>query len=131
MLKKIEGRCVLIDPNRHDLLYCMHENSTFEDPQLLRYTCNQQSKKFSNICEKVKTKAVGEAEGQLAEFPSQTLDITKFIEYLQARAQEPPILREFYEGHLAKYQYIPGIRDYPLHRKLLPSSYSNNEYADA
>ncbi|KAI9474417.1 hypothetical protein BX667DRAFT_507656 [Coemansia mojavensis] len=101
-LKEIEGRCVLIDPNRRDISYCMHENSTAEDPQLFRYTRNQQSKerqtkRFSNICEKAKTKAVEEAGGWLAEFPSRTLDITEFIEHLQARAQESPILREFYE----------------------------------
>ncbi|KAI9468797.1 hypothetical protein LPJ79_002213 [Coemansia sp. RSA 1821] len=90
-LKEIEGRYVLIDPDRCDLSYCMHENSTAEDPQLFRYTPNQQSKerwtkRFSNIYEKVKTKVVEEAGDRLAEFPSRTLDITEFIEHLQARA---------------------------------------------
>ncbi|KAI9482011.1 hypothetical protein BX667DRAFT_513049 [Coemansia mojavensis] len=106
---EIGGRCVLIDPDRCDLSYCMHENSAAEDPQLFRYTRNQQSKerqskRFSNIRKKVNTKAVEEAEGRLAESPSRTLEITEFIEHLQARAQESPILHEFYERHLAKYQ---------------------------
>ncbi|KAI9468632.1 hypothetical protein BX667DRAFT_463148, partial [Coemansia mojavensis] len=59
-------------------------------------------------------------------------NITKFNGYLQARAQESPILHKFYEGHLAKHQCISGIRNYPLHRKLrLLPSYSNKKQADA
>ncbi|KAI9480111.1 hypothetical protein BX667DRAFT_535971 [Coemansia mojavensis] len=112
------------------------EASTTEDSQLLKYASNQQfkerqTKRFSSIRKKAKTKAVEEAGGRLAELPSRTLEITEFIEHLQARARESPILREFYEGHLAKHQHIAGIRDCPLHSKLRLSSYSNKEQADA
>lgn len=41
-----QGRCVLIDPNRRDLLYAMHENSTPETPQILKYTWNRQQKEM-------------------------------------------------------------------------------------
>jgi len=39
-----QGRCVLIDPNRRDLLYAMHEKSTPAAPCILRYTWNRQQK---------------------------------------------------------------------------------------
>jgi hypothetical protein len=43
-INETDGKCVLIDPNRRDLLYCMHETSTKEDPIKYRYTWNQQMK---------------------------------------------------------------------------------------
>ncbi|KAJ2790968.1 hypothetical protein H4R20_006928, partial [Coemansia guatemalensis] len=43
-LKAIEGKCVLIDPGRGDLLFCMHENSTANNPCLFRYSAPQKAK---------------------------------------------------------------------------------------
>src|SRR5436305_5294290 len=37
-LLKLTGKCVLVDPNRRDILYAMHELSTPEDPIIFRYT---------------------------------------------------------------------------------------------
>ena len=33
-----KGPCVLIDPNRRDILFAMHESSTPENPRVYRYT---------------------------------------------------------------------------------------------
>ncbi|KAL0078391.1 hypothetical protein J3Q64DRAFT_1702541 [Phycomyces blakesleeanus] len=41
--ESIRGRCVLIDPGRRDLLYCIHEESTVETPRCYRYTSNQEN----------------------------------------------------------------------------------------
>ncbi|KAG1135445.1 hypothetical protein G6F37_012815 [Rhizopus arrhizus] len=43
-LKRIEGKCVLIDPGRRDLMYCMKETSTVEEKQTLIFTKNNRSK---------------------------------------------------------------------------------------
>ncbi len=45
-LKESQGRCVLIDPNRRDLLYAMHEDSTPTKPNILKYTWNRQVKEM-------------------------------------------------------------------------------------
>lgn len=36
-------KCVLIDPGRHDLLFCMHEGSSIEEKKLFCFTRNQKS----------------------------------------------------------------------------------------
>ena len=33
-----KGTCVLVDPNRRDMLYAMHEHSTAKNPRIYRYT---------------------------------------------------------------------------------------------
>ena len=33
-----KGPCVLVDPNRRDILYAMHEHSTAANPRIYRYT---------------------------------------------------------------------------------------------
>ncbi|KAG1491973.1 hypothetical protein G6F54_009637 [Rhizopus delemar] len=43
-LKSTEGKCVLIDPGRQDLMYCMKETSTVEEKQTLIFTKNNRSK---------------------------------------------------------------------------------------
>ncbi|RCH78634.1 hypothetical protein CU098_001119, partial [Rhizopus stolonifer] len=35
---ELQGKCVLIDPNRRDLLYCMKEDSTIDNKKLFRFT---------------------------------------------------------------------------------------------
>jgi hypothetical protein len=42
--KSTEGKCVLIDPGRQDLMYCMKETSTVEEKQTLIFTKNNSSK---------------------------------------------------------------------------------------
>ena len=42
-----KGKCILIDPNRRDLLYAMHEDSIPEKPNILKYTWNRQTKEMN------------------------------------------------------------------------------------
>jgi len=35
---RAKGPCVLVDPNRRDILYTMHEHSTAENRRVYRYT---------------------------------------------------------------------------------------------
>ncbi|KAG1470123.1 hypothetical protein G6F56_002866 [Rhizopus delemar] len=37
------GKCILVDPGRRDMLYCMHESSTIQIKSLYRYTNNQRN----------------------------------------------------------------------------------------
>jgi hypothetical protein len=45
-LKSTEGKCVLIDPGRRDLMYCMKEISAAEEKQTFIFTKNNRSKFF-------------------------------------------------------------------------------------
>jgi hypothetical protein len=42
--QEIAGRCVIIDPGRRDLLSCVHENSTPQEPHTFRYTSSYEKK---------------------------------------------------------------------------------------
>jgi transposase len=42
--QEIAGRCVTIDPGRRDLLFCVHENSTPQEPHTFRYTNSYEKK---------------------------------------------------------------------------------------
>lgn len=44
-LKSTVGKCVLIDPGRRDIMYCMKESSTVEENQIFIYTKNNRSKR--------------------------------------------------------------------------------------
>jgi hypothetical protein len=48
-LKSTEGKCVLIDPGRRDLMYCMKETSTVEEKQPLIFSKNNRSKCSTNF----------------------------------------------------------------------------------
>ncbi|KAJ2537963.1 hypothetical protein EV175_006568, partial [Coemansia sp. RSA 1933] len=63
--------CVLIDPGKHDLLFCMKETSSPEQPEVYHYTSNQKAKEtctqqFSEIREVAK-KRYPDADVQAAE----------------------------------------------------------------
>ncbi|CAO3662230.1 unnamed protein product [Rhizopus stolonifer] len=70
---EIAGRCVVIDPGRRDLLYCVHEPSTAERPQKMRFIKPQQdfwtrAKKHRRILETVKTDEIRALERSLIYF---------------------------------------------------------------
>ncbi|ORE05960.1 hypothetical protein BCV72DRAFT_242418 [Rhizopus microsporus var. microsporus] len=79
------GKCVLIDPGRRGVLYCMHEESTIENKRTYRYTSNQRaietkSRKFKKLRE------------SLLKCKSSTVNGDKFAKYLQERATVTPVL---------------------------------------
>ncbi|KAJ2537582.1 hypothetical protein EV175_006679, partial [Coemansia sp. RSA 1933] len=146
------GRCVLIDPGRRDLLYCMKETSTIEHPELYRYTSNQKAKEtrtrwFCKLRETVKTRCpdgdVQAAEQRLASFCRTTVIPAGYQQYVEARRAEWPMLSNFYartrtihpqSSHPMHEQPQPTTckpRSHPLHRKLRLSAYINQKQADA
>ncbi|KAI9595725.1 hypothetical protein BDF19DRAFT_337339, partial [Syncephalis fuscata] len=40
-LKSTANKCLLLDTGRRDLMYCVHESSTIQEPITYRYTSNQ------------------------------------------------------------------------------------------
>ncbi|KAI7871601.1 hypothetical protein BDF14DRAFT_1719035, partial [Spinellus fusiger] len=84
------GKCVLIDPGRHDILYCMHEDSTVENKRTYRYTCNQgaietRSRNFRKLHDNLKPDAMKEAELFLSGHISSTVNCEKLVGYLEER----------------------------------------------
>ncbi|KAJ2586185.1 hypothetical protein H4R99_008528, partial [Coemansia sp. RSA 1722] len=141
-LVDMEGNCVLIDPGRGDLIYCMHENSD-SDPSkrmVFRYTSAQKtketrSKRYRKILEKAKKEYEGgkvlRAEAQLSKRSHCTLDPQKFRRYVELRNRVSAVLRPFYERYItALSQQGPEVRSYPLHRKLRLSAYMNQQQAN-
>ncbi|CEP08445.1 hypothetical protein, partial, partial [Parasitella parasitica] len=87
-LKEIEGQCVLIDPGRRDILYCMKETSTVLNKQIFRFTKNQRNKKSRRLRylrNQLKPDCIKSAELQLSKVPSATLDIEHFVQYLEKK----------------------------------------------
>ncbi|KAJ1645029.1 hypothetical protein IWQ61_010357, partial [Dispira simplex] len=86
------GKCVLIDPGRRDLLFCMHESSTTENRQQYHYTRCQRAKEtrmlhFHKLCEKAKDSFMGGAvrlaEARLGQECCRTLDPAVYSNYIR------------------------------------------------
>ncbi|KAK9708720.1 hypothetical protein K7432_009465 [Basidiobolus ranarum] len=102
-LKASVGNCVLNDPGRRDLLYCMHEESTAENKMAYRYTSNQKVietkyRKFRKLREYLKTDQVTRAEHFLSRLKSSTANKGKFATYLQEKAKVTPVMRAYYSN---------------------------------
>ncbi|KAG1321405.1 hypothetical protein G6F62_010837 [Rhizopus arrhizus] len=82
-LKSTEGKCVLIDPGRRDLMYCMKETSTVEEKQTLIFTKNNRSKcsrHFRYLRKRTQPFVVQKAEAILSRSESNSVDLKKFVE---------------------------------------------------
>ncbi|ORE17718.1 hypothetical protein BCV71DRAFT_264518 [Rhizopus microsporus] len=78
---EIKGKCVLMDPNRRGLLYCMKETSSTERKQILRYTQSSRSKlsrHFRKLQKNLKPEDV------------------RFAEEMTIRAEYEDVLTEYY-----------------------------------
>ncbi|GAA5808780.1 hypothetical protein MFLAVUS_002176 [Mucor flavus] len=80
-LRKTEGNCVLIDPGRRDLMYCLKETSKTDDKQTLT---------------KTKPEIIKAAEVGLSKTESFSLKIESYSKYIKARASVDILLREYY-----------------------------------
>ncbi|KAG0811456.1 hypothetical protein G6F20_007141 [Rhizopus arrhizus] len=81
-LKSIEGKCVLIDTGRRDLMYCMKETSTVEEKQTLIFTKNNRSKcsrHFRYLRRRAQPFVVQKAEAILSRSKSNSVDLKKFV----------------------------------------------------
>ncbi|KAG0765571.1 hypothetical protein G6F24_004317 [Rhizopus arrhizus] len=92
-LKSTEGKCVLIDPGRRDLMYCMKETSTVEEKQTLIFTKNNRSK----------------FEAILSRSESNSVSLKKFVQYTKKRASVKTTLYEYYGNETTKTKetYFP------------------------
>ncbi|KAJ2499420.1 hypothetical protein GGH96_003569 [Coemansia sp. RSA 1972] len=103
-LHSMAGRCVLIDPGQHDLLFAMYKDSSVEKKCLYQYTCNQQDKemqltKFKQLWEKFKkadTEDITALECTLGAGSCIKPDLKLFKEYLEAQALVADQLTIFY-----------------------------------
>ncbi|KAJ2862773.1 hypothetical protein FB639_005349 [Coemansia asiatica] len=149
-LEELKEHCVLADPGRHDLLCCIHEKSTADNPWTSHYTCNQLNRErhtshFKKIQEKAKdtTNVIGvhDAELMLASVPHCSVDPECLIHYVQTRALVEGTLRSFYEGQMTTHAssihpvHVKRLNyeacNHPLHRKLRLSAFINKKQADA
>lgn len=85
-------KAVLIDTNRRDLLYCMHEDCTPEEKQLLRYTSSEhkvltKSKKYAGIrnSPELSTGEIRDAERLLV--GQKTTSLGNFTQYISTSSQ--------------------------------------------
>ncbi|KAG1137810.1 hypothetical protein G6F37_012511 [Rhizopus arrhizus] len=88
-LKSTEGKCVLIDPGRRDLMYCMKETSTVEEKQTLIFTKNDHSKcsrHFRYLRRRTQRFVVQKAEAVLSRSEPNSVDLEKFVQYIKTRA---------------------------------------------
>ncbi|KAJ2378719.1 hypothetical protein IW150_000626 [Coemansia sp. RSA 2607] len=104
-LCQTEGKVLLLDPGRRDILHGIHETSTAENPKRYRLTKMQQDKhrrtrRFQKILLKEKQKvsedAVQKAENYLGEISNRTLDVAIFSNYIKRRAEVWETLSSFY-----------------------------------
>ncbi|KAG1132354.1 hypothetical protein G6F38_013307 [Rhizopus arrhizus] len=111
-LKSAEGKCVLIDPGRRDLMYCMKETSIVEEKQTLIFTKNNRSKcsrHFRYLRKRTQPFVVQKAEAILSRSESNSVDLKKFVQYIKTRASVKNTLYEYYEKETTKSKeaYFP------------------------
>lgn len=97
--EEIKGRCVLMDPNRRNLLYYMKKTSTVEDKNLFRYTqvCrNKQARRFKKLRKRLIPSNVLLAQDALSNENSSSVTLSLFVDYLKARAEHGNLLYEYY-----------------------------------
>ncbi|KAG1290811.1 hypothetical protein G6F66_008331 [Rhizopus arrhizus] len=111
-LKSTEGKCVLIDPGRQDLMYCMKETSTVEEKQTLIFTKNNRSKcsrQFRYLRKRTQPFVVQKAEAILSRSEPNSVNLKKFVQYIKTRALVKNTLYEYYgnETTKSKEKYFP------------------------
>ena len=98
-----KGQCVLIDPNRRDILFAMRESSTPENPLVYRYTSmSRRRHSGTKAARRRRAREVGNDPQVQAALV--TLSATTFMSmsrgtyeaYLLARSAVIPMLDEFY-----------------------------------
>ncbi|KAI8052606.1 uncharacterized protein B0P05DRAFT_562139 [Gilbertella persicaria] len=128
-----KNNCVLFDPGRRDMLFCMHESSTVEKKRTYRYTRNQRNietktRKFMKLCERQKPEAVSNVEAILSRLKPSTVIKDQYVEYIRQKSTVIQVLQEYYSN-----------KDLPLEerntnmlpfRKLKLSSYINRQQSD-
>ena len=113
---------VLVDPGRRDLMYCMHEESTPDEPRLFRYTSNKLAKDSRRRELRRKRQQRKARDPRIAELEATLVGHRRctaagFLEYVRARRAAEPYLLHAY-GH-------------PKWRELRLEGYMAQQRADA
>ena len=111
-VKKTNGKCVLMDPGRRDLLYCMKEDSTIKSKKILTYTKMTRTKLTRHhriLSKKTMPKEAQTALNVLSKTKSSSANIQQFEAYIKARALAGKILYPYYgsETLIVKKDYYP------------------------
>ncbi|KAG1136521.1 hypothetical protein G6F38_011987 [Rhizopus arrhizus] len=111
-LKSTEGKCVLIDPGRRDLMYCLKETSTVEEKQILIFIKNNRSncsRHFRYLRKCTQPFVVQKAETILFRSESNSVDLKKFVQYIKTGVSVKNTLYEYYENETTKSKetYFP------------------------
>ncbi|KAG1042688.1 hypothetical protein G6F43_011834 [Rhizopus delemar] len=108
-LKSTEGKYVLIDPGRRDLMCCMKETSTAEEKQTLIFTKNNRSKcskHFKYLRKCTQLFVVQKAEAILSRSESNSVNLKKFVQYIKTSASVKNTLYEHYGNETIKSKEI-------------------------
>ncbi|KAG1138193.1 hypothetical protein G6F37_009653 [Rhizopus arrhizus] len=98
-LKSTESKCVLIDPGKRDLMYCMKETSTVEEKQTLIVTKNNRSKCSRHF------RYLRKPKQSFLDLNS-TLNLKKFVQYIKTRALVKNTLYEYYGNETTKSKEV-------------------------
>lgn len=114
VLKKTEGKCVLVDPGRRDLLFCMKESSEPSDKKIIihrKINRNKIARHFKHLRQKTKPESIKIAEASLSKFTPHSVNITVFTNYIKEKASVEDLLRGYYgnETHITNETYFPDV----------------------
>ncbi|KAG1638458.1 hypothetical protein G6F44_008811 [Rhizopus delemar] len=104
-LKSTEAKCVLLDPGRRDLMYCLKETSTVEEKRTLIFTKNSRSKcsgHFRYLRKCTQPFVIQKAEATLFRPESNSVNLEKFVRYIKTRASGKHTLYEYYGNESTK-----------------------------
>jgi len=113
-------KIVAIDPGLCDLIYCVDADN--KEANTFRYSQDQRrketkKKKFSKIQlelkleEKINGKTIVEWETELSKFNKNTLNITKFKEYIQKKSEINSYIFSFYENYIFRKLKLQSYRN--------------------
>ncbi|CEG63188.1 hypothetical protein RMATCC62417_00375 [Rhizopus microsporus] len=88
-LNETKSKCVLMDPGRRDLLYCMKETSTAKNKQFMAYTNmtrTKVSRHYRILSKKTKPASVKSSKAKLAKTKSSSVKIEEYEMYIKTRA---------------------------------------------
>ena len=116
-LAQTKGKCVLIDPGRRDILFCMKEDSLSgkKKKKTMTYTKMQRtwlSRHYRILRKKLKPRIVQAAEDRLSKTKSYSVTLSEFTHYIQTRGAVSKVLYPYYgnETETSLIQYFPGYQ---------------------
>ncbi|ORE02997.1 hypothetical protein BCV72DRAFT_316539 [Rhizopus microsporus var. microsporus] len=98
-LNETKSKCVLMDSERRDLLYCMKETRTAQNKQVMVYTKMTRTKvprHYRILQNKAKPAFAKSSEARLAKAKSSSVKIEEYEMYIKTRASVEKALCSYY-----------------------------------